>query len=65
MRMVELGESEGGLAQLAVLLVGVRQPLHEAVLVDMFDASAALARVEQGFGFGGLAAADSASIRVD
>jgi hypothetical protein len=45
--VVELGEAERGLAKLAVLLLRVRQPLHEAFLVDVFDAAAALARVEE------------------
>lgn len=44
---VELGEAERRLAELAVLLLRVRQPLHQTVLVDKFDATAALAWIEQ------------------
>jgi hypothetical protein len=43
---VELGEAKGRFAKLAVLLLGVGQPLHQAVLVDVLDASAAFARIE-------------------
>lgn len=44
---VELGEAERRLAKLAVLLLGVREPFHQALLVYIFDAAAALARVEK------------------
>lgn len=46
-RMVQLGEAEGRLAQLAVFLLRVGQPLHQAFLVDIFDAAAALAGIEE------------------
>lgn len=62
---VKLREPKGGLAKLAVFLLRVREPFHQTVLVDVFDASAAFARVEQGFVGRGLAAADPAGVRVD
>jgi hypothetical protein len=62
--VVELGEAEGRLAELAVLLLRVREPLHEALLVDVFDAAAALAREEQRLLLSALAAADAARIRL-
>lgn len=43
---VELSEAKRCLAQLAVLLLRMRQPLHQTVLVDVLYAAAALARVE-------------------
>lgn len=46
-RIVKFREAEGRLAQLAVLLVRVRKPLHEAFLVDILDAATAFARVEE------------------
>lgn len=49
LRVVELCKPKGRLAQLAMFLLRVRQPLHQAVLVDKLDATAAFARVEQGF----------------
>ena len=49
MRIVEFRKPEGRLAQLAVFLLGVREPLHETSLVDKFDASTAFAWIEQGF----------------
>jgi hypothetical protein len=45
--VVEFGESEWGLAKLAVLFLGVRKPLHQAVLVNELDAPAAFAGIEQ------------------
>lgn len=47
--VVELGESERRLAQLAVLFLCMRQPLHQALLVDVLDAATAFARVEERF----------------
>ena len=61
--IVELGEAEGRLAQLAVLLVRVREPFHQAFLVDEFDAAAAFAGVEERFGGRAFAAADAAVVR--
>lgn len=46
MWMIELCESEGRLAKLAMLLLRVLQPLHEAFLVNKHDAATALARME-------------------
>jgi len=43
---VELGEAEGRLAEFAVLLLGVGEPLHQAVLMYMLDAATAFARIE-------------------
>lgn len=43
---VELCESKGSLAQLAVLLLRVGKPFHQAVLMDVFDAAAAFTRIE-------------------
>jgi hypothetical protein len=43
---VQLREPERGFAELTVLLLRVGQPLHQAILVDMLDGAAALARVE-------------------
>lgn len=48
-RMVQLGEAKGRLAELTVLLLGVGEPFHQAVLVDEFDTAATLARVEERF----------------
>ncbi len=44
-------------AQLAELLLGVPQPLEEALLVDVLDGPGADARVEEGTVGGGLATA--------
>lgn len=60
--MVELGEAERRLAQLAVLLLGVGQPLHQAVLMDELDAAAAFAGIEEWFVFGSLRATYSTSV---
>jgi hypothetical protein len=61
-RVVEFGEAKGRLAELAVLLVGVRKPLHQAVLVDELDAATALAGVEERLRSGSLAAAYPARV---
>lgn len=61
-RVVQLGEAKGGFAELAVLLLGVRQPFHEALLVDIFDAAAALAWVEERLIQSAFAAAYSAGV---
>lgn len=61
---VELGETKRGLAQLAVFLVGVRQPFHEAILVDKHDAASTLAREVQGLFLVSLGTAYSTSIDV-
>lgn len=45
--IVEFGEAEGRLAQLAVLFVGVTEPFHQAVLVHKLDAARAFAWVEE------------------
>jgi hypothetical protein len=45
--IVEFGEAKWCLAQLAVLLLGVYEPFHEAFLMDKSNASTAFARVEQ------------------
>ena len=60
--MVEFGEAEGCFAEFAVLFLGMRQPLHQAVLVDVFDAAAAFARVEQRLLSGALATTYSAGV---
>lgn len=60
--VIELGKAKGGFAELAVFLLGVRQPLHQAFLVDVFDAAATLARIEERFFQGTLAATYTASV---
>jgi len=62
MRVIELGEAKGCLAEFAVFLVGMREPFHQAVLVHKLDASTALARIEQGLRGCALATADPACI---
>ena len=62
--MVQLGEAERRLAQLAVLLLRVGQPLHEAFLVDVFDAAAALAGIEERFLGGALTPTDTTCIGI-
>jgi hypothetical protein len=62
--VVELGETKRRLAELAVLLLGVREPLHQAVLVDVLDAAAAFARIEEGIVGSGLASAYAAGVGV-
>lgn len=47
MRVVEFCEAKGRFTELAVLLVGMGEPLHQAVLVDELDAATALAGVEE------------------
>lgn len=61
---VELGESKRRLAQFAVFLLRMRQPLHQAVLVDIFDTATAFTGEEERLGAGGFASADSASIEI-
>lgn len=39
-RGVEFGEAKGGFAKLAIFLLRVRQPFHEAILVYKHDAAA-------------------------
>lgn len=63
LRIVQLRESERGLAQLAVLLLRMRQPLHQTFLMDELDATTAFARVEQRFLLCCLASAYPARIR--
>jgi hypothetical protein len=63
-RRVELCEVEGRLAQLAVLLLRVRQPLHQAVLVHELDAAAALARIEERLVSRPFASAYSAGVHI-
>ena len=46
-RVIQLREPKGRLAQFTVLLLGVRQPLHQALLMDVLDTTTALAREEQ------------------
>jgi hypothetical protein len=60
--MVQLREAKGRLAQLAVLLLGVGQPLHQALLVDVLDTTTALARVKQRLVNCALPAAYTASV---
>lgn len=55
MGRIEFRKSEGCLAEFAVLLLRMRQPLHETVLVDKLDTAIAFARVEQRFLVGSLA----------
>jgi hypothetical protein len=47
MRVVEFCKAEGRLAEFTMLLVGVREPFHKAVLVDELDTATALAGVEE------------------
>lgn len=61
---VQLGEAEGRFAQLAVLLLGMREPLHQAVLVDELDASTAFAGVEELFCLGCLPSTYSAELNL-
>lgn len=49
MRRIQLRKSERRLAQLAMLLLRVGKPLHETVLMDIFDTPATFARIKQGF----------------
>jgi len=63
-RVVKFCETERGLAQLAVFLLRVREPLHEAFLVHIFDASAAFARVEQRLVWAALAAANATGVDI-
>ena len=44
--VIELREPKRGFTQLAVLLLRVRQPFHQAALMNELDAAAALAWVE-------------------
>ena len=62
--MVQLREAKGRLAQLAVFLLRVGQPLHQTFLVDVFDAAAALAGVEERFLGGALSPTDSTCIGI-
>lgn len=62
---IELSESEGRLAQLAVFLLRMRQPLHQTVLVDIFDAPAAFAREKERLVVVGLAPADATGVEID
>lgn len=62
--MVQLGEAEGRLAQLAVFLLGVGQPLHETFLVHILDAAAALARVEERLFGGAFSATDATGVDI-
>lgn len=43
---VKLSEAEWRLTQLTMLLLGVGEPFHQAILVDELDATTAFARVE-------------------
>jgi hypothetical protein len=45
--IVEFGKAERRLTQLAVLLVRVREPFHQAFLVNILNAAAAFAWVEE------------------
>jgi hypothetical protein len=44
---VKLGEAEGRLAELAVFLLGMRQPFHQAILMDVLYAATAFARIKE------------------
>lgn len=46
-RIVELGEAEGCLAELTVLFLRVSQPFHQADLVNELDAATTFARVKE------------------
>lgn len=63
-RRVQLGESKRGFAQFAVFLLRMRQPFHQAVLVNILDASAAFARVEERFAGRGFASTYPARVDV-
>lgn len=43
--VVQFREAEGSLAQLAVFLLGMREPFHQTLLVDKLDTATAFARV--------------------
>ena len=45
-RRIQLCKSEWRFAELAILLLRVGQPFHQAILVDVLDGTAALARVK-------------------
>jgi hypothetical protein len=45
-RAVELGEAERRFAEFAVLLLGVGQPFHQAILMNMLNTAATFARTE-------------------
>ena len=64
-RRVELSETEGRLAQLTMLLLRVGEPLHEAILVNILNATATFARVEQRLFGCTFAPAYPTGIRVD
>lgn len=63
-RRVELCEPERSLAKLAVLLLRMRQPLHQAVLVDIFYTTTTLARKEERLVVGGFASAYSTGVDI-
>ena len=56
MSVIQFGEAERSFAEFTVFLLRMRQPLHEAFLVNILDTAAALAGEEQRF-FGGSFAA--------
>ena len=60
--MVELCESKGSLARLAMLLLRVGEPFHETFLVDELDAPTAFAGMEERFFSGAFSAAYSTGI---
>lgn len=62
---IEFGESKGCLAQLAVFLLRMRQPLHQTVLVDIFYTPTTFAREEQRLVVGGFAPANPTGIEID
>jgi hypothetical protein len=62
--VVELGEAERRLAKLAILLLGVGEPFHQAFLVHKFDTAAALARIEERLFGGAFTAAYPTSVTI-
>jgi hypothetical protein len=61
-RLIEFGEAKGGLAELTVLLLRMRQPFHQTFLMDVFDATTAFAGIKQGLSIRGLTSTDSTGI---
>ena len=62
--IVELGEGEGRLAELAVFFLRVGQPFHQTLLVDEAYAAATFARVEQRLLCGPLTTAYSTTVSI-
>ncbi len=61
---IQLREAKGGLAKLTVLLLRMRQPFHQAVLVNVLDTATAFARMKQGLGIASFSSAYPAGVHV-